>query len=327
VGCGTVYEMSPPKQKGGQWAETILYSFQGGNDGYYPSGTLVFDGAGNLDGATLFGGGFGTCDDNIYLYCGTVFKLSPPKKQTAAWTEKVLYSFKGVDQGKHSGDGANPAGNLVLDNKGAIYGTTYFGGDNHGTCAGGSGGTGCGIVFRLNPPIKKGAKWAKQVLHRFNAQDGASPAAGVILDGKGDLYGTAFAGGTNGNGVVFRLTVTKGGGPWKETVLYHFTDGDDGANPIAGLVFDTHGSLYGTAYRGHSKSQYGAAFRLLPPTGTRKRWKFETLYGFGNRLNGGQPASALVLDNAENFFGTTQLGGTGQNCGVGACGVVFSVSP
>jgi uncharacterized repeat protein (TIGR03803 family) len=56
VGCGTVYEMSPPKQKGGKWTETILYSFQGGKDGYYPSGTLVFDGTGNLYGATLFGG-------------------------------------------------------------------------------------------------------------------------------------------------------------------------------------------------------------------------------------------------------------------------------
>jgi hypothetical protein len=217
-----------------------------------------------------------------------VFKLSPPKQQTAAWTEKVLYSFKGVDQGKQSGDGANPAGNLVLDNKGAIYGTTYFGGGNQpGTCEGGSGGTGCGIVFKLNPPAKKGAKWTKQVLHLFNSQDGALPAAGVIFGGKGDLYGTAFAGGTNGNGAVFHLAPPKGGGTWKETVLYQFTDGEDGANPIAGLVFDIHGSLYGTAYRGSGGSQYGAVFRLLPPMGTRKRWKFETLYGFGNKTNGG----------------------------------------
>jgi hypothetical protein len=80
-GCGTVYEMSPPAQKGDPWTETTLYSFKRGNDGYVPQGNLVFDSAGNLYGATLFGGGKGTTCDPFYQYCGTVFELSPPKQK------------------------------------------------------------------------------------------------------------------------------------------------------------------------------------------------------------------------------------------------------
>src|SRR5579863_6677686 len=79
AGCGTVYELSPPAQKGGLWTETILYSFPTSKEGYLPNGNLVFDGAGNLYGATTFGGGRGTTCDAFYQYCGAVFELSPPK--------------------------------------------------------------------------------------------------------------------------------------------------------------------------------------------------------------------------------------------------------
>jgi hypothetical protein len=136
-GCGTVYELTPPKKKGGKWAYKIIYSFRGGKDGDLPNGDLVFDGAGNLYGATLFGGGFGSCDAPFYQNCGTVFELSPPLTKGGKWTEKVLYSFK---SGK---DGANPNGGLVFDSKGAIYGTTSYGGYNGGSCAGGNGFRGC----------------------------------------------------------------------------------------------------------------------------------------------------------------------------------------
>jgi len=125
-GCGTVYELSAPQSKGGQWTYTTLYSFKGGKDGYLPSGDLVFDSKGNLYGATAFGGGKGTTCDPYYQYCGTVFELSPPKTKGGKWTEKVLHSFAGGT------DGANPNGGLVLDNKGAVYGTTYAGGDPQG---------------------------------------------------------------------------------------------------------------------------------------------------------------------------------------------------
>ncbi len=107
----------------------------------------------------------------------------------------MLYAFEGVKPGKQFGDGANPNGGLVLDGMGTIYGTTYYGGNNQkGKCEGGVGGTGCGIVFALHPPTQGGGSWTEQTIHRFDAQDGANSAAGVVFDGKGNLYGTTFAG-------------------------------------------------------------------------------------------------------------------------------------
>src|SRR5580692_12561561 len=91
MGCGTVFEMSPPKQKGGKWTETVLYSFPTPKQGFLPQGDLIFDRAGNLYGATQFGGGFGTTCDPFYQYCGAVFELSPPKTKGGKWTEKVLH--------------------------------------------------------------------------------------------------------------------------------------------------------------------------------------------------------------------------------------------
>jgi hypothetical protein len=93
-----------------------------------PNGDLVFDSAGNLYGATIFGGGKGTTCDAFYQYCGAVFKLSPPQTKGGKWTEKVLHSFVS------GSDGANPNGGLALDRQGNVYGTTYFGGNRFGEC-------------------------------------------------------------------------------------------------------------------------------------------------------------------------------------------------
>ena len=191
-GCGTVFELSPPQTKGGQWTYITLYSFKGGKDGYLPSGDLVFDGAGNLYGATYFGGGKGTTCNPYYQYCGTVFELSPPKIKGGKWTEKVLHSFAG------GSDGANPNGGLVLDSKGNVYGTTYGGGNESGEC----GSLGCGTAFELTPPTQKGCAWAENVLHRFNYNtlDASSPTAGLVLDRNGNLYGTSMSGGPGPGG-------------------------------------------------------------------------------------------------------------------------------
>src|SRR5580704_11675872 len=180
AGCGTVYELSPPKEKGAAWRKTILYSFPTAKQGYLPNGDLVFDSAGNLYGATMFGGGKGTTCDPFYQYCGAAYELSPPKTKGGKWTETVLHSFAGGT------GGANPNGGLVLDIKGAIYGTTFGGGNESGEC----GTAGCGTVFKLVPPSAKGEPWTMKILDRFNGQDGATPAAGVIFDQKGNLYGT-----------------------------------------------------------------------------------------------------------------------------------------
>jgi hypothetical protein len=315
-GCGTVFELSPPQQKGGQWTETILYSFQGGNDGYYPWGNLTFDKSGNLYGATQFGGGKGTSCDIFYQYCGTVVKLSPPKQKGSNWTEKVLHSFAGMTNGKQIGDGANPNGGLVFDGKGAIYGTTYTGGYQ---CYHGSG-EGCGTVFKLTQTEHKNALWTETILHRFKGPDGGNPAAGPVFHGANTLYGTTKGGGQGqyASGTVFKISPGHGGS-WKEQVLYTFQDGDDGLWPLSSVVFDKDGNLYGVALGGQKFG--GVIFRL--GKGTPR--KFSVLYNFSG-ADGAYPESRLILGEDGGFYSTTQGGGTGT-CGNDGCGTVFEVSP
>jgi uncharacterized repeat protein (TIGR03803 family) len=327
VGCGTVYELSPPQRKGDTWTETILYSFPTAKQGYLPNGDLVFDNAGNLYGATTFGGTKGTTCDGFYGgQCGVVFELSPPKSKGGKWTEKVLHSFAGIANGQQTGDGANPNGGLVLDSKGSVYGTTYIGGYN---CPHNSD-QGCGTAFELQPPTKRGGAWTETVPHRFkrDASDGGNPMAGLRFDGAGYLYGTTLNGGPGQYGTVFSLRPpSKGAGAWVETVLYGFDDDQQGADPEAGLIFDAHGDLYGTAYRGSGGSEYGDVFRLRPPSGKRRSWTLGVLYGFHTRVGPAQLTSNLILDDSGNLYGTSQSGGTGTGCGYGGCGTVFEVSP
>jgi uncharacterized repeat protein (TIGR03803 family) len=315
VGCGLVYELSPPAEKDGRWKYSILYSFQGGKDGQYPVQNLTLDTAGNLYGATLYGGGFGTCDAPYYLYCGTIFKLSPPKKNGDGWNESVLHSFKSGT------DGANPDGSLALDSKGAIYGTTYAGGTQNCTY---QGYVGCGTAFRLSPPNKKGSAWTEKQLHVFAAKsDGANPAGDLIFDAQGSLYGTAAGGSNSGDGVVFRLTAV-GHGRWKDTVLREFTRNDKyGADPVAGLTFDPIGDLYGTTYSGNTYS--GSVFQLKPPAQKGATWTAGILHGFTGSPDGAQPAANLIFDREGNLYSTTQKGGTGK-CSFYGCGTVYEVS-
>jgi hypothetical protein len=323
VGCGTVFELSPPAQKGSAWTETVLYNFQGDTDGQLPTGDLVFDKQGNLYGATLYGGGHGSCNPSFYRHCGTVFELSPPKKKGGRWKEKVLYSFKGVPAGAQIGDGASPNGGLVLAKKGAIYGTTYFGGNNvKGECEGGVGGTGCGLVFALQPPATKGGTWKEKALHRFNGQDGSNSAAGVVFDGMGNLYGTTSFG-PGPYGLVFELKKPSGTvRSWREVVLHLFSDRNDGTNPMAGLLFDSIGDLYGTALGG--ATHRGVVFRLKPPK-EGSSWPLAVLYNLAGSPDGDHPTASPVFDAAGNLYSTTAWGGTGQSCQ--GCGTVFEVSP
>jgi uncharacterized repeat protein (TIGR03803 family) len=311
VGCGTVYELVPPKQKNGAWTEQVVYSFQSGKDGYFPWGDLTFDSAGNLYGATQYGGGKGTTCDSFYQFCGTVFKLSPPKTKGGKWAEKLLHSFAG------GSDGANPNGGLVLDSKGAIYGTTFYGGStNCKTVA----GVGCGTAFELRPPAKRRGQWTEKLLHTFvNYQtDGAGPNGGLVFDAKGGLYGTTSGGGSNENGVIFRLA--KSGSQWTETVVFTFFDGRDS---MTGLIFDSLGNLYGTTSGGGSTGG-GTVFELSPHRVGVGKWRFSPLYTFAGPPDGYFPAARLVFDKAGDIYGTTQNGGTGHSC-QGECGVVFEV--
>ena len=319
AGCGTVYELSPPQQKGGAWTETVLYSFPTAKQGYVPNGDLVFDSASNLYGATTFGGTKGTTCDGFYGgQCGVVFELSPSKKG-GKWTEKVLHSFAGIANGQQTGDGANPNGGLVLDSKGSVYGTTYIGGYN---CPHNSD-QGCGTVFELKPPPTKRGAWTESQLHVFAAgSDGGNPAGDLIFDAKGSLYGAAQGGSSSGGGIVYRLTAVDGG-RWKKTVLHWFSNSGPGA-PIAGLLFDSVGNLYGTTDGGDGE-RGGTVFRLKPPRGNGGAWALDELYHFAGSPDGAYPGAHLIFGNGQ-LYSTTEEGGTGQAC-QGGCGTVYEVSP
>jgi hypothetical protein len=312
AGCGTVFELSPPPTKGGKWTYTILYSFPTVEQGYVPWGDLVFDNAGNLYGAT-YGGGKGTTCYAAYPHCGTVFKLSPPQTKGGKWTEKTLYSFRGGRT-----DGGNPNGGLVFDSKGAIYGTTHLGGFS---CyySKGAYGEGCGTVFKLQPPSRKGSAWRETILHRFGPRksDGGIPKAGLIIDSKNNVYGTTAV-------TAFRMTPPgREHAAWNETILHplrlHEWD------PWGALTFDQEGNLYGTTNAG-GDDYYGTAFRLRRPNRTGGKWILTVLHNFPGSPDGGEPAANLIFDKQGNLYGTTQFGGTGQSCQRG-CGTVFEVSP
>jgi uncharacterized repeat protein (TIGR03803 family) len=236
----------------------------------------------------------------------------------------VLYSFKGVEAGRDFGDGANPNGGLVLDDKGAIYGTTLIGGYN---CPH-DNGQGCGTVFELPPPKTKGAGWSERVLYRFKGTpDGQWPAAGIISDQRGGLYGTTTLGGQGSvpSGTAFELEPpNKRGGSWDEILLYSFSEGGYGGyRPESSLTLDASGNLYGNAASGGDGFS-GTIFRLQPSMMQEPSWSYAVLYAF-SRPDGSYPASTLA-SKAGNLYGTTLYGGTGSCQGSG-CGTVFRMEP
>jgi uncharacterized repeat protein (TIGR03803 family) len=236
IGCGTVIKLTPA---GSGYIESVLYRFQGGNDGAYPYAGLIADTSGALYGTTVYGGLNSACRAPG---CGIVFKLTPAG---SSYTESVLYRFKGRKDGKY------PFAGLIADTSGALYGTTVYG----GACS-----FSCGTVFKLTPG---GSGYTQSVLHTFHGRnDGATPFAGLIADRTGALYGTT-AGGGSGTcrcGIVFKLTPAGSG--YAEGILYSFQGGNDGTGPEAGLIF-RNGALYGTTTAG-GVSGYGIVFKLSP---------------------------------------------------------------
>jgi len=221
-----------------------------------------------------------------------------------AQTLTVLYSFTGNQ------DGNSPQAGLVLDKMGNMYGTTLVGGKS-GNCQ-----HGCGTVFRVTPSGNE------TVLYSFTGgMDGASPSGRLIFDARGNLYGTTIYGGNaqcnlglqNGCGTVFELTPSG-----QETVLYRFTGGKDGGNPMAGVVMDAMGNLYGTTLAGGAVTcpqGCGTVFKLTP------RGKETVLHSF-NRADGAYPEAGLIFDKKGNLYGTTSAGGKLQNAGT-----VFKLTP
>ena len=239
MGGGTVYSLTPPSEPRGPWTESVLYRFRDLPDAIIPSGDLARDAEGNLYGNALLGGA-----NNL----GAVFRLSPPAVPGGRWRETVIHSFNGDD-------GTLPAGALLVDGNGVIYGTTVGGGDQPG-----------GTVFALTPPAIPGEPWTHAVLYNFSGgRDGGGPESGVIMDQEGQLFGTTSSGGDgfpNSGGVVFVLSPPgEPGGAWTETVLHSF-GGNDGFRPSRLVLRDD--ALYGTTAQGGAFTE-GTAFELTIP--------------------------------------------------------------
>jgi uncharacterized repeat protein (TIGR03803 family) len=290
-GCGTVFRVDAS----GKF--TLLHSFTGGRDGAYPDG-LIADTAGNLYGVAVQGGGT-DCTNFFLSGCGAVFKLDK--------TGKFSIVFRFPSGGSK---GEAPIGPLARDAVGNLYGAAVWGGRGR-----------LGVVFRID------TAGHETILHNFGSRAGGqNPLSGPILDGAGNLYGVTAYGGrkcsTIGCGVVFKLD--KFG---KETVLYYFTGGADGAEPLAALSRDAAGNLYGSTvyagtYNDHCHQGCGTVVKL-DATG-----KLTILHSFTGGTDGRWSSSALIQDAKGNLYGTTQWGGNYQHdtCSSG-CGVVFKITP
>jgi uncharacterized repeat protein (TIGR03803 family) len=321
---GTVFKLNTAGKK------TILHCFRGSPvDGAVPNGGLIRDAAGNLYGTTYTGGGGSDS-------CGIVFKLAEDGKET------VLHRFDKLD-------GCSPFAGLVRDTKGNLYGTTYIGGlYNDGTvfkldAAGaltvlhsfnwgvdgdmpeagllldGSGnlyGTTEFLAGYAGDVFKLSRTGVFTVLHAFTSppEDGRYPAAGLIRDAKGNLYGTTQAGGSGGdNGTVFQIDQHG-----VETLLYGF-GGSDGEVPQAALIRDRKGNFYGTTLEG-GLNRCGAYYGCGTVFKLDGSGKEEVLHKF-TYVDGSQPDGGLIRDREGNLYGTATDGGPFGH------GVVFKITP
>jgi uncharacterized repeat protein (TIGR03803 family) len=269
-GNGAVYKLDV------SGTATVVYAFPGTHDGEYTYNAGVTLGSdGHLYGTTDYGGGHGA---------GIIYQLDRDGD------ERVLHTF---DFFSVTGYGQPTAG-VTRDEAGNFYGTTFIGQADEGF--------GFGVVYKVD------ASGRAAVLHNFTgAADGGNPYGGVILDSKGNVYGTASGGGASGNGVVFEID-TSG----HEDVLYSFSGGADGGGPLGSLLRDPQGNLYGTT-NGGGISGAGVVFKI--DTSGRET----VLYTFSGGADGGYPFAGLIRDLAGNFYGTTSGGGAS------GAGVVFKI--
>ena len=278
------------RHSGSGWILNTLYTFAGDSDGRFPIAAVTLGQDGSLYGTTAYGGG--------PQDCGTVFNLkpfpTPPPTALSPWQESVLHRFTGPPS-----DGCDVYSNVISDQTGNLFGTTYWGGTHD-----------VGTVYEL---MRSGSTWTVNVLYNFTwGDDGGAPYAGLVFDGSGNLYGTASGSGINA-GSVFELTPSGSG--WTYHSLHIFqSGGTDGMNPYSGLVFDRSGNIYGaTVYGG----QYGGGtvFELSPSGGS---WTYTLLYSLQGAVG---PLSSLTLDADGNLYGTRQGNGSSDD------GSVFELTP
>ncbi|HTS36482.1 MAG TPA: choice-of-anchor tandem repeat GloVer-containing protein [Candidatus Solibacter sp.] len=315
---GTVFELVHPS-KGGHWTEKILYNFSGNADGAAPSTGVVFDAAGNLYGATFYGG------SGDYYTGGVIFELSAPAVRGGKWTETVLFDFSS----SIAAVGFNPVGNLVFDAAGNLYGAASAGGNGMASYC---GDPGCGTIFQLQPPTVAGGTWTLVDIHDFLSElgDGFGPT-GVTLTQDGSIVGTTVydltEAGLYEGGVAFWLSrPTDTNGSWPETVLYTFLSGSDGAS-ASPLTVGKKGVLYGTTQIGGTNN-LGTVFALSVVAGNA--WRKTIVYNFAGGSDGATPRAGVTFDAKGNMYATTSRGGSfpcTSNGGVGCGALAEFTSP
>jgi hypothetical protein len=270
----------------------VLYNFQGP------------EGSGPAAGVTLHNGAlYGTTANGTPQHLGSLYRLVPTG---SAWQEQTLYIF-----GDESSNGQSLS-TPVFDSSGNLYGTTV--GDLNG-----------GTVYKASPPSAGGTTWTFSTIYVFkNSADGTGPGPYLNIDASGALYGSVGEG-PDGHGAVFKLTPPSNGtGPWTYSLLYSFTDGQDGGGPNSGFVFDSQGNLYGTTAEGGnslcSGVGCGVVFELTPPSSPDGAWTEKTLYAFRGNSDGAQPEYNLVLQGG-NLYGVTSFGDLNNS------GIAFQVKP
>jgi uncharacterized repeat protein (TIGR03803 family) len=237
---GIVYRLTR-NATGTGWTEAVLYRFGGSGqsgDGGNPEAPVTFLN-GVLYGLTTREGiKTGPCSQDS-RGCGIAFSLTPPASGTGAWTETVLYRFKGGN------DGMEPS-NALLAHTGFFFGATHRGGASN-----------TGTIFTVT---QSGASWAEKVIYAFKSGTDGKDPQGVRFRGPNVIGTTAFGGSGIGEGTVFQLTLSSG--VWHETVLHRFTGDADGGEPQARLSFAPGGKLYGTTTSGGTTGS-GTVFELF----------------------------------------------------------------
>jgi uncharacterized repeat protein (TIGR03803 family) len=351
TGCGTVFELSPPAQQGGSRTEAVLHRFQGGNGPWFPFAGLAMDKAGDLFGTTTDGGPY----DCFTTYCGTVFELTHPTKQGEPWRERILYRFTSGTGGENplsgvtigpDGDlygttfnggpqlkgvvyrlsppahgdgwwtetvltgfdqgGIQPIGGVVIDKAGDLFGTTYQGGSGQ-----------LGVIFELKPT--QSGPWNESVLYDFG-MNACYPKTNLVMDGRGDLFGTA-QGCPALPGAVYELSPpAHGSHTWSESLLARIS-GTSNYDPTTSVTLDSAGDVFGSA-ASMGAHGLGSVFEL-----TAKTWKLTVLHSFDGR-DGEFATSGPVFGPNGALFGTTLDGGSKNGpCKIGSCGVAYEVSP
>jgi uncharacterized repeat protein (TIGR03803 family) len=274
---------------------SVLHTFSGGGDGYTPYAGVTIDQGGNLYGTTSE---YGTDAG------GTVYQM---KRLHGGWileTLASLYNYEG---------GFLPYGRPVFGPGGALYVTTFYGGN--GFC----GEFGCGTVSSLRPPQtfcrSVSCPWTVTTSYSFSGPDGNGPElVDPVFDSAGNMYGSTYEGGANYSGNVFELTRTNG--QWTGTSIHDFS-GPDGYLPYSSVTLDAQGNVYGTTWMGGTDNG-GVVYRL---TNSGSGWTYTMLYGFQGSVNGTGPVGGVVFDQAGNLYGATATGGSGGG------GTVYELSP